>query len=248
MGRLQAKIAIITGAGSGIGRAIAELFAAEDARIVCADISGHEADTAQSIGNAATPIHVDVSKAEDIARMIAFARKQFGRLDVLCNNAGWGGINQRLIDTSEEYFDRMVAVNLKSVFLGMKFAIPVMIEQGGGSIVNTSSASGLVGWPGIAVYAGTKGGVIQMTKSAALEYADKGVRVNAICPGLTWTGAIHGSAQLEAPPADRIPEDVPMRRWAHAKEIASAAVYLASDEASYVTGHAMVVDGGYVAR
>ena len=87
-----------------------------------------------------------------------------------------------------------------------------------------------------------------MTKSAALEYADKGVRVNAICPGLTWTGAIHGSAQLEAPPADRIPEDVPMRRWAHAKEIASAAVYLASDEASYVTGHAMVVDGGYVAR
>jgi NAD(P)-dependent dehydrogenase (short-subunit alcohol dehydrogenase family) len=246
--QLKAKVAIVTGAGSGIGRAIAERFAAEGARVICADISGHETATAQSIGEAATPVHVDVSKAEDVAGMIALTRKQFGRLDVLCNNAGWGGINQLLVDTSEEYFDRMVAVNLKSVFLGMKFGIPIMIEQRAGSIINTSSASGLVGWPGIAVYSATKGGVIQMSKSAALEYADKGVRVNAICPGLTWTGAIHGSTNLEAPPADRVAEDVPMRRWAHAREIASAAVYLASDESSYVTGHAMAVDGGYVAR
>ena len=245
MSRLEGKVAIVTGAGSGIGNAAARLFAAEGAKVVCADASGREAEVASLIGDAALAAHVDVSSGSDVERMIGTAVERFGALDVLFNNAGISIPHQGLIEVDEEQFDALVAVNLKGVFLGMKHAIPVMLRAGGGSIVNTASAAGLVGFQGLAVYAGTKGGVVQMTKSAALDYADTGVRINAICPGMTYTGLAGAEPDAEPPPGAHLP--TPMARWGRAEELAAAALFLASDESSFITGAAIPVDGGYVA-
>jgi len=245
-GRLHGKVAIVTGAASGIGRATAVRFAQEGARIVCADRSGGEDELARAIGDAAVAAHVDVARAEEVARMVATAVDRFGRLDVLVNNAGFGGKDRPLADIEEADYDDVLAVNLRAVFLGMKHAIPVMLEGGGGSIINTASAAGLVGWKGKAAYAAAKGGVIQLTKSAALDYAEAGLRINAICPGMTWTGLAHGGSE-QPPPEGMVPPQ-PMKRWGKPEELAAAALFLASDEASFITGAAIPVDGGYVAR
>ena len=247
MGRLDGKVAVVTGAGSGIGRAMAMRFAQEGARVVCADVSGDEDRTVTEIGAAAVGARVDVSVAADVERMVATAEARFGRLDVLCNNAGFGGPILPLVEQTEDNFDRLVAVNLKGVFLGMKYGIAAMLRSGGGSVVNTASAAGLVGWKGHAPYSAAKGGVVQMTKSAALDYAESGVRVNAICPGMTWTGLVAASKEHPVPPPDaRVPPQ-PMARWGLPTELAAAALFLASDESSFVTGAAIPVDGGYVA-
>jgi NAD(P)-dependent dehydrogenase (short-subunit alcohol dehydrogenase family) len=169
MSRLTGKVAIITGAGSGIGWAAAKRFADEGARVVCADISGQEQDIADLLGDVAVPVRVDVTKAADVQRMIAAAIESFGRLDIVLNNAGFGGPHAALADIDEAVFDTILAINLKGVFLGMKYAIPAMLEAGGGAIVNTASASGLVGWKGLSCYAAAKAAVVQMTKSAALD-------------------------------------------------------------------------------
>lgn len=247
MGRLAGKVAIITGAGSGMGKAMAQLFAAEGAQVVCADVSGKEIEVAANIGSAAVAVHADVADSAQVQNMIATAVNQFGRLDVLCNNAGFGGPMMPLHEQSEETYDKVHAVNLKGVFLGMKYGIIAMLQTGGGSIVNTASASGLVGWKDHAVYSAAKGGVIQMTKSAALDYAARGIRVNAICPGYTWTGLVKKSAIHAVPPPDTpSPPGVPMQRWGLATELANAALFFASDESSLITGTALPVDGGYV--
>ena len=246
--RLADKIAVITGAGSGMGKSMAEIFVREGAKVVCADRSGQEAEVAASLGDAAVAVHVDVANSRDVQQMIDMAVDRWGRLDVLCNNAGFGGPMMPLHEQTEETYDNIHAVNLKGVFLGMKYGIIAMLRTGGGSIVNTASAVGLVGWKHHSVYGAAKGGVIQLTRCAALDYAERGIRVNAICPGTTWTGLVKASVTNATPPPDAKPPGlVPMNRWGLASELAAAALFFASDESSYITGTALPVDGGYVA-
>ncbi len=245
--KLEGKIAVITGAGSGIGRAIAERFAEEGAQVMCADISGAQEDTARDIGSAAAAIHCDVTVSEDVRRLIAATEEQFGRLDILCNNAGLTGpMDAPMHEHDEDAYNQVMDVNLRGVYHGMRYGIMSMLRNGGGSIVNTSSASGLVGWKGLACYSASKAAVVQLTKSAALDYAELGIRINAVCPGTTWTGMVPWSQGLRVPPAGtEVLPNIPMNRWGLDREVAAAALFLASDDASYVTGAAIPVDGGY---
>jgi NAD(P)-dependent dehydrogenase (short-subunit alcohol dehydrogenase family) len=245
MGRLDGKVAVVTGAGSGIGKASALLFAAEGAKVVCADLNGSEKATAAEIGENAVAVQVDVAVAAEVENMVASAVREFGKLDVLYNNAGISGPFGQIHTLEEEVLDRILAVNIKGCFLGIKYAVPAMLENGGGSIINTASNAGMVGWKGKAGYSAAKGGVVLLTKSAALDYAGQNIRVNAVCPGMTWTGL--AAAQAAAPPEDiKVPN--PMARFGRPSELANAALFLASDESSFVTGVALAVDGGYVAR
>jgi NAD(P)-dependent dehydrogenase (short-subunit alcohol dehydrogenase family) len=244
--RLKNKVAVITGAGSGMGKAMAKLFAAEGAKVVCADISGNQAVVAAEIGAAAVPIQTDVAREDDVRNMIATAEDKFGRLDILVNNAGFGGTMAPLHEQTAERWDQVHSVNIKGVFFGMKYGITSMLKTGGGAIVNISSASGLVGWKHHSIYGAAKAGVNQLTKAAALDYAGHKIRVNAVLPGTMWTGLVKQSKEFPEPPPGtfRLP-GIPMDRWGRASDIAYAALFLASDEASYVTGVLLPVDGGY---
>jgi NAD(P)-dependent dehydrogenase (short-subunit alcohol dehydrogenase family) len=246
MNRLNDKIAIITGAGSGMGKAMAELFASEGAKVVCADISGDQDAVAAGIGDAALPIHCNVADEDDIKAMIAATEAKWGRIDILCNNAGFGGGMAPLHEQTPENWDRVHAVNIRGVFLCMKHGIVSMLKTGGGAIVNTGSASGVVGWKGHSIYGAAKAGVHQMTKAAALDYGTQGIRVNAIAPGTMWTGLVPQSKDNPEPPEGgwRL-AGIPMDRWGTAMDIAHAALFLASDEANYITGVILPVDGGY---
>ncbi len=244
--RLSEKTAIITGAGSGMGKAIAQLFAAEGARVICADISGKQDDVAAAIGDAAVPLHCDVTLEADVQNLIATAEQKFGRLDILVNNAGFGGEMGPIDEQALESWEFMQSINLRSVFLGMKYGIKSMLKSGGGAVVNISSASGVVGWKHLGVYGAAKAGVNQLTKAAALDYAGANIRVNAIAPGTIWTGMVALSKLHTEPPLGTpVLAGIPLNRWGLASEIANAALFLGSNQSSYITGVVLPVDGGY---
>lgn len=242
-GRLEGKIAIVTGAGSGMGAAMVELFCSEGAKVVAADISGKQDEVARQIGAACLSVNVDVSRDDDVQAMIATAVDRFGKLDVLCNNAGIQGAIAPTADHDVEDFDRVVAVNMRGVFLGMKYAIPHMLRAGGGAIVNTSSMASIVAFPMLPGYVGSKGGINALTRVTAAEYAAQNIRVNAIAPGAIDTGMTR-----DLPPAylEGAVKGTLMGRIGKPIEIANAALFLASDEASFITGAVLPVDGGYI--
>ena len=248
MARLEGKVAIVTGGGSGIGRATALRFAQEGARVVVGGLTSAEDATAAEIGERALAVRVDVSDATQVEALVEAARSRFGRLDVLFNNAGMEGEQGSTANCTLENFDRVIAVNLRGVFLGMKYAIPLLLESGGGSIINNASVAGLVGFPGVAAYCASKGGVIQLTRAAALEYATRGLRVNAICPGVIDTPMIQRFTQGTAAAMAQMTAMEPVGRLGTPDEVAALALFLASDESSFMTGTALPVDGGLVAR
>lgn len=244
--RLKNKTAVITGAGSGMGKAMAEMFAREGARVVCADISGKQDEVAAAIGDTAVGVRADVASEADVKNMIAVAEQKFGRLDILVNNAGFGGEMKPLHEQTAESWDRIHAVNIRGVFLGMKYGVISMLKTGGGAIVNITSAAGIVGWKHHSIYGAAKAGVNQLTRAAALDYAGKNIRVNAVAPGTTWTGLVKQSAEHpEPPPGIFVLPGIPLNRWGLARDIAAAALFLASDDAAYITGVVVPVDGGY---
>ncbi len=251
MGRLAGKVAVITGAASGIGRATALLFAAEGAKVVAADWDEQKGasvvDEVRRAGGDATFVKADVSSTDDIRRMIDAAVESYGRLDVLFNNAGVEGETAPTADCSVENWDRVIDINLKSVFLGMKYAIPAMLKNGGGAIINNASVAGMVGFPGIPAYCASKGGVIQLTKTAAIEYARQNIRVNAICPGVIATPMIERVIGGSAERQQAIEATEPIGRFGKPEEVARLALFLASDDASFCTGAPFIIDGGFVA-
>jgi NAD(P)-dependent dehydrogenase (short-subunit alcohol dehydrogenase family) len=250
-GEFDGKVALVTGGASGIGRASALLFARQGARVAVVDraAEGGEETVRQiaAAGGAAIFIQADVTRPDDCAGMVEGTVAALGRLDCAFNNAGISQYGQPIPDLPPETWDRVLVANLTSVFLCMKFEIPRMVRQGGGAIVNTSSGYGLVGGRGNAAYVASKHGVIGLSKTAALEWATAGVRVNALCPG--WTRSGMTAARLEDPAmVERMLAMEPIGRLAMPEEIAAAVVWLCSDAASFVTGHAMAADGGLAAQ
>jgi NAD(P)-dependent dehydrogenase (short-subunit alcohol dehydrogenase family) len=249
---LEGKIALVTGGSSGIGRATALAFAREGAKVVVADVQvegGQETERMiKEAGGEAIFVKTDVSDAAEVERLINKAVKTYGRLDCAHNNAGIEGVTAPTADCTEENWDRTISINLKGVWLCMKYEIPQMLKKGGGAIVNTASVAGLVGFQGLPAYCASKGGIIQLTRTSALEYAAKGVRINAVCPGVIRTPMIErvtgGKPEAEA----QFTALEPIGRMGTPEEIAEAVVWLCSDAASFVTGHPMVVDGGLVAQ
>jgi NAD(P)-dependent dehydrogenase (short-subunit alcohol dehydrogenase family) len=241
-GRLEGKVAVVTGAGSGIGEAIAERFCKEGARVVAADISGRQNEAAKRIGPNCRAVQADVSKSADVQAMLKTAQSAFGRLDILCNNAGIDGAMAKTGEYSEEDFDQVWAINGRSIFLGMRYAIPMMLATGGGSIVNTTSIASIVAFPTMIAYCAAKGAGLQMTRTAAAEYAALGIRVNAILPGPVASGI---TRHMPAEYVEAVKNATPQRRIADPSELANLALFLASDEASFITGAAMIADGGY---
>ncbi|WOK36443.1 glucose 1-dehydrogenase [Sphingomonas sp. C3-2] len=243
------RVALVTGGGSGIGRAAAQAFARNGARIVIADmatVAGEEtAHMIEGAGGEALFVRTDVSKGDQVVAMTMKAIDRFGRLDYAFNNAGIGSGGAPITETDEADWDRTIAINLKGVWLCMKYECTQMLRQGGGVIVNTSSMMGMVSGPGISAYSASKAGVLGLTRSVALDYARQGIRVNAVCPGSVWT------AMTERPEArtamERIAEATPMGRLGVPNEIADAVVWLCSDQASFITGQAFSIDGGFTA-
>ncbi len=241
-GRLEGKVAVVTGAGSGIGAATARAFHHEGAKVVAADVSGKQEDIAKELGDGCVAVHADVSRSEDVQAMLATAVDTFGRLDILHNNAGIDGAVAFTGEYTEADFDKVWSINGRGVFLGLRYAIPILLEHGGGSIINTASMASMVAFPGMPAYCAAKAAVVMLTKNAAAEYAGKGIRVNAISPGPIRT-AITDSLPPEL--IKGVVDATPIGRFGDTSEVANLAVFLASDESSFITGSEIVIDGGY---
>ncbi|HYL59611.1 MAG TPA: SDR family oxidoreductase [Candidatus Acidoferrales bacterium] len=249
MDRLKGKVAIITGAASGIGRATAIKFAGEGAAVVVADLNtdGGEASVRDCKENGGRAIFqkTNVSAEAEIKALVARAVKEFGRLDIIYNNAGIGGAIGPLEQISVEDWDRSQAVLLRGVFLGIKHSVPEMRKIGGGSIISTASVAGIRGFAGLHAYCAAKAGVVNLTRSAALEFAKDKIRVNCICPGGINTPILHRNQPGMKEAMEKFMADgQPIPRAGHPEDIAGMALYLASDDAEFVTGQAMIVDGG----
>ena len=242
-GRLANKVAIITGAASGFGEGMARRFAKEGAKVIVADINGEGAHrVADEIGG--TGLEVDVTVPADVDKMIA-AAQSLGGLDILINNAGFTHTNMSMLDVDDDMFDRIYAVNVKAIFLAAKRAIPIMRAAGGGVILNTASTAGLRPRPGLVAYNSSKGAAISLTKSMAVELAPDNIRVNALCPVAGETGMLHLFMGEDTPEKRELfKSSIPLGRLSTPEDMANAALYLASDEANFITGVAMEVDGG----
>jgi 3-oxoacyl-[acyl-carrier protein] reductase len=248
--KLQDRVAIVTGAGGGFGEGIAKHFAELGAKIVVADIRCKEADRVaadiEASGGEAVPAHTDVTKDQQVAQMIETALSSFGKLDILVNNAGTTHRNQPMLDVDEATFDRVFAVNVKSLFLSAKHAVPVFRKQGYGTIVNVASTAGVRPRPGLTWYNGSKGAAILLTKSMAVELAPDNIRVNAVNPVMGETGLLadflpSGDAELAR---KKVISTIPLGRLSRPIDIAKACAFLASDEADFITGVCLEVDGG----
>jgi len=248
------KVVIVTGGASGIGKAICKLFCANGARVVVADVDDEKGTTvAQELEKEygkgkAVFIHVDVSRYEDVKSLVEKVIAMYGRIDVMINNAGVHLGSYPLHETPLDVFERTININLKGVFYGMKCVIPQMLKQGGGVIINVASALGVRGAWGQSAYGASKAAVIQLTKIAAVEYADKGIRVVAVAPGPTKTPLLEGMIKQIPNLEKAIVEGVPLKRFASPQEIANVVIFLASDKASYITGSVVLVDGGETAK
>jgi len=250
LGRLENKVAIITGAGSGMGQAEAILFAQEGAKVVVADMAveaGEETvKMVREAGGEAIFVKTDVSKTEDIKNMVKTAVDTYGRLDVLVSGAAIVGEEISTVDCPEELFNRTIAINLNGVWLGMKYAIPEMVKTGGGSIVNFASIAAIEGFKSVPAYSASKGGVISLSRVASFEYASENIRVNCIAPGTIATPMLIGCWPDEV--LNRFREVTPQGRLGEPEEVAQVALFLACDESSHITGQTLVVDGGSTAR
>jgi 3-oxoacyl-[acyl-carrier protein] reductase len=248
--RLENKVAIVTGAASGFGEAIARRFAEEGAAVVVSDINDNAGrpvtDAINAAGGTAQYIHADVTDADDVAGMVAAAEEAYGGLDILVNNAGTPQRNQPMLDVPEDQYDRIFAVNVKSIYLAARHGIPALRRRGGGVVLNTASTAGLSPRPGLAWYNASKGAVITLTKSMAVELAPEKIRVNALCPVAAETPMLDeflgGTRDPEV--YAKFVSTVPLGRLAVPQDIANAALFLASDEAAFLTGVCLEVDGG----
>jgi NAD(P)-dependent dehydrogenase (short-subunit alcohol dehydrogenase family) len=251
-GQFVGKVALVTGAGSGIGRASASVFAREGAKVVVADVVVEGGEETVSLikraGGEAMFVRADVSKAAEVEALVNTTVAAYGRLDCAHNNAGIAGKALTITDDTEENWDRIIAINLKGVWLCMKYEIPQMLKQGGGAIVNTASDAGLIGLRRGGSYVASKHGVVGLTKTAALEYAKAGIRVNAVCPGPIDTPMLQQGASRRPQIIEKMVAAQPGGRLGRPEEIAEAAVWLCSEAASFVTGLPMPVDGGYMAQ
>lgn len=249
---LKDKVVIITGAASGIGAASALAFAKEGAKVVVADVvkEAGEKIVAQILIEKGEAIFVkcDVSSEDDVKNLVSSTVKKFGRIDCAFNNAGIEGETQDTSSCTNENWQKTMDINLKGIWLCMKYEIPEMLKAGGGSIVNCSSIAGVVGFEGMPAYVASKHGVLGLTQTAALEYATKNIRVNAICPGVIDTPMIKRATHGNETEKNAFIEGEPVHRMGRPEEIASAALWLCSDASSFITGHPLVADGGWVAR